>query len=61
MTRVFWVDVGYATFGIISYDDTIIAAAPIGRWMIGLQLENIKQWLLKKKAIVKEINERKDN
>lgn len=53
--RVFWIDVGYACFGIISQDDVIVKTAPIGRWMIGKKLKDIKPWLIKKKSIVKEI------
>lgn len=52
--RHFWVNIHYACFGIDSKDNIIVAAAPIAKWMIGKSLQEIKPWLLKKKAVVKE-------
>lgn len=53
--RLFQVDVGYACFGIVSEDDVVTLAAPIAKWMEGKTLQQIKPWLLAKKAIVKEV------
>ncbi len=48
--QLYWIDIGYACFGIVAKDGTVIDAAPIVRWMIGQSLANIKPWLLKRKA-----------
>lgn len=53
--RLFWIDIHYACFGIVTLDGIVIDVAPIGGWMQGKSLAQIKPWLLKKKAIVKEI------
>lgn len=55
MERLFWIDVEYACFGIISRDDIIIAAPPIARWMVYKRLQEVKPWLLDRHAIVKEV------
>jgi hypothetical protein len=57
MKRMFWVDIHYACFGVISEDSVIIDTAPIFMWAKGKTLAEVKNWLLKKKAIVKEIKE----
>lgn len=54
--RGFWVDIGYATFGIFSENNVIMDTAPIAHWMVGKTLQEIKPWLIKKKAKVIEIN-----
>lgn len=53
--RLFWCDVGYAVFGIISVNDVITKAAPIAAWMVGKKLTDVKPFFLKKKARVIEI------
>ncbi len=53
--RVFWISLSYATYGIISRDGVIVRVPPIAHWMKGRTLQQIKPWLLEKKAIVKEI------
>lgn len=53
--RLFHVDVGYACYGIVSEGGAVTQAAPIAAWMIGKTLQEIKPFLLQKKAIVKEI------
>lgn len=53
--RWFWIDLGYACFGIQSIGEKISTAPPIGKWMVGKDLQEIKPWLLKKKAKVIEI------
>jgi hypothetical protein len=55
MERLFQINIGYACFGIISENDKIIQTAPIGRWMIGKSLQEIKPYLKSKKAKVIEI------
>lgn len=53
--RWFWINLGYATFGISSVDDIVKTTAPIANWMVGKKLSEIKPWLIKKKAKVVEL------
>jgi len=54
--RVFWVDIGYACFGIASDSRGVVReAAPIAAWMIGKTLAEIKPFFLKKRAKVVEL------
>jgi hypothetical protein len=47
--RAFWVDIGYACFGIASDKAGVVReAAPIAAWMIGKTLEEIKPFFLKR-------------
>jgi hypothetical protein len=55
MERLFWIDLHYACVGIVSKDGVVITTAPLVSWMKGKTLQEIKPWLLKKKAIVREI------
>lgn len=55
MERFFWVDVTFACFGIVAIDNRITEVAPIASWMKGKTLQQIKPWLLRKKATVIEI------
>jgi hypothetical protein len=55
MTRLFWIDIHYACFGVVSIDNVVSEAPPIARWMIGKSLAEIKPWLLQRKAKVIEI------
>jgi len=52
--RFFWVDIGYACFGIGSQNGTVCYAAPIAAWMVGKTLAEVRPWLLAKKATVIE-------
>lgn len=56
MIRLFWVDIHYACFGIVSINNIITEAPPIATWMIGKTLQCVKPWLIKKKAKVIEAN-----
>jgi len=58
--RVFWINLKYAVFCIESENDLIAAAAPIADWMIGKTLQEVKPWLKKKRAIVKELKVKKN-
>lgn len=54
--RAFWVDIGYACFGIASDGEGVVReAAPIAAWMIGKTLQEIKPFLLKRRAKVMEL------
>lgn len=53
--RSFWIDIHYACFGIISQDGIVTDTAPIAAWMKGKSLQEVKPWLVKKKAVVEEL------
>lgn len=53
--RILWIDVHYASFGVISSNGVIKHAAPIASWMVGRTLADVKPYLLGEKAIVKEL------
>lgn len=54
--RCFWVDLGYARFGIAADGNGVVRkAAPIAAWMLGKTLQEIKPFLLRKGAKVVEI------
>jgi len=61
MNKAYSIDVHYATFAIVTNTSVITDLAvitdapPIGAWMIGKKLRDIKPWLLSKKAIVKQL------
>jgi hypothetical protein len=55
MMRFFYIDIGYAVFGMESKDNVVVRVAPIAKWMKGKTLSEVRNWLLKKKAKVKEI------
>ena len=56
LTRTFWVDIGYACYGIIAENGRVIDAAPIASWMIGRTLKEIRPFLVRKRAIVQELD-----
>lgn len=51
----YWVDVHYACYGIVIASGKVIRAAPIASWMIGKTTQEIKPFLIKNKAKVKEL------
>jgi hypothetical protein len=53
--QLYWVDVHYACFGLLIASNRIVDAAPIARWMVGKTTQEVKPWLLAKKAIVKKV------
>lgn len=53
--RLFWIDIKYACFGIISNEGIIIAAPPIAAWMISKSLADIKPWLRGRNVKVIEV------
>jgi len=55
MERFFWIDTHYACFGIVASGDTVTDAAPIASWMKGKRLQEIRAWLVRKKAKVVEV------
>lgn len=53
--RIFAVDTGYAYFGLVVDDQSIVVdAAPIAKWAIGKDIAKILQW--NKIISYKEIN-----
>lgn len=55
MVRFFWVDVGFACYGIEATDGRVSAVAPIAGWMLGKTLAEIRPYLAGKRAKVVEI------
>jgi hypothetical protein len=55
MKRAFLIDLHYACFGIELKDGMVTDAAPIAAWMKGKTLQEIKPFLVKKKAKVVEV------
>ncbi len=55
MVRFFWVDIGFACFGIESTDGKVSAVAPVAGWMMGKTLGEIRPYLVSKRARVIEI------
>lgn len=55
--RLFWINIKYATFGIVAIDGIIVASPPIAGWMRYKRLPDIKSWLRQHNAIVIEVNE----
>ena len=56
MKRLFLIDVGYACYGMESTDNIITLVAPMAQWMLHKSLQEVKPWLIKKKAKVVECN-----
>lgn len=48
MTRWWQVTLPYATYGIRFEAAVVVEAAPIARWMIGKQYEEIDRWVRSK-------------
>lgn len=55
MERFFWIDLHYACFGIESKADVVTNSPPIAAWMKGKTLQEIKPFLVRKKAKVVEV------
>jgi len=55
MKRFLYISISYATFAIESTENIVTLTPPIAKWMRGKSLQQIKPWLLKKKAKVIEI------
>ena len=49
------VELSYAVFGIITQGNTIIDAAPIGKWMIGKSIMYVGEWIAKKHGTLRQI------
>lgn len=52
-TKLIWVSLSYATFGIEVCGGKVTDAAPIGHWMIGKDTQTIRNWIAKKGGIWK--------
>lgn len=44
------VRLSYATFGIIVNKGIVVKAAPIGRWMVGKPIEDVRKWVAGKRG-----------
>ena len=51
----YWISLSYATFAIMTIDDVVMNGAPISTWMKRKHIDFIKQWVKKKRGVIKEI------
>ncbi len=49
---IYQIDTGYACFGLVVKDGTIVEAAPIAKWTIGKNVGGVLDYYRKKKAKV---------
>lgn len=57
MGKLYQVTLPDKTFGIEIYDDTVIATAPIAKWMIGKDLKTIQDWVKGKRGSIEPTKE----
>lgn len=50
---LYWIDVNYACFGIITKKNIIIATPPIARWAMGLTFDEFKLFVKRKNGKIK--------
>jgi hypothetical protein len=48
--KLYQVQLNYATFGLCTVNNIITTVAPIGKWMIGKNITEIKNWIAYKKG-----------
>ena len=53
---LWWIDIKYACFGIVSKDHVVVQTAPIARWMIGKRIDEVLFWVKKKAGIAIEVD-----
>jgi hypothetical protein len=56
---LYWIDINYACFGIITKNKIVKETAPIGKWMKGKHIKYIRQWVDKKDGETKRIRRKK--
>jgi hypothetical protein len=53
---LYQIDLGYACFGIsVNEDSRVFDAAPIGKWMNGKHIDEIKEFVIRKHGTIKKI------
>ena len=45
----------YGCFGIKTIDDKVIQSAPMGRWMIGCDIEYVTRWILRRGGVIEKL------
>jgi hypothetical protein len=53
MKILYWVDIKYACFGIITENDIITEAPPIAKWSIGKTIDEFKVFVKRKNGKMK--------
>lgn len=48
--RLIYIDMGYATYGIVVCDRVVVDAPPIAAWMLGKPTSEVRAWLISKGA-----------
>ena len=41
----YYINLKYATFGIAEENEIVVKSVPIGKWMIGKNIEYVKYWI----------------
>ena len=59
-TITYQVTLPYACFGIEVQGQTVVSAAPIGRWMVGKSLVVVGEWIARKHGVLKQIEEQNE-
>jgi len=54
VTRLIWVSLPYATFGIITREGMVTGAAPIARWTIGKDERYVADYYRRKGAVFQD-------
>ncbi len=47
----------YACFGIEVKGQTVVSAAPVGRWMVGKSIVVVGEWVAKKHGMLKRVEQ----
>jgi hypothetical protein len=57
---LYQVTLPYACFGVEVKGQTVVDAAPIGRWMVGKSLVVVGEWVARKHGTLRRIEEPKE-
>jgi len=55
ISQLYQIKLSYATFGIMVENNIVVEAAPIGKWMVGKELDYIVTWVKSKKGEIIKI------
>jgi hypothetical protein len=54
--ELYQITLSYACGGVVIQNNLVIRTAPIFNWMLGKDLNEIKNWVCKKKGQINKIN-----
>jgi hypothetical protein len=52
MSELWKIDVGYFCAGLLSEDGIVIKAAPILKWTLGKNIEDVQKWVKSKRGLM---------